>query len=818
MREHEDSASAFPDSAARSIIERRRLVVRDHLARWQEAPAAQTISLGPKHRDWLSQLERAVCRSSSPDFDERSRGRAQWLTEFLLPLAHDLDLVQASEEASLQQLYRHGSFDQLDPESGKLHRLPADDPIPIVRALLRDVPFNNRRVAALVAQQHCRDEETAKHVVEAWRRREQQAGGLARGVMLAYLTYGEIGLLTNSSYPHTDALLLLEAQRHLIPELSNPAVLLQLRADIGGLAYAWQTAVPGFWCLRLLQEPPDSEYRRRVAENFGTRRRNSVAQVFATQPGYTESTAQELVDQTLSGGLRALIAYRTRQENVTVTVERYERLQLQRTLDKSYGGLSVEYQEFIKGLAFNLQAAIRVSGVQFPLLPLLTERPSSARRVRVSRRFRFGLASIIKRRNQRRSRKQTVPRPALTRRPEPQPAPATQLIRTFAERGRLEESEAASHLRDLITYGAFGLLPRGQRLHCLNPLLMSWLRLIKYGRLDGCVPWPRLLAQLDVYRSALGLASPISPLLAQAVFNAIRRPSFWHGGQGEMTTRLRQRGTLAVGGAPRLHERWIVVSIASPVTLCDALGRPVGSNSRLVLVIEVNGLLPLAAWPTPGQPTLREVCLALYQAIWHPGAENWPVKGIPEQLVVDNELMVGDREDLDQAAAYLLSEVVAQPRLKLVTPELRALLRRFERGGIEEAVKHLALDERTPIGVIRALEQWINNQFFPHHRASPVWPEIRQHGVVMPGHDTPAVGWLLPRIDEATISRDGIEYEGRHYRRPSNTSLSEGSVYVRHFPVLSVSSQQLTRANGIFVESFNATGAGLLIEHVAERI
>jgi hypothetical protein len=248
------------------------------------------------------------------------------------------------------------------------------------------------------------------------------------------------------------------------------------------------------------------------------------------------------------------------------------------------------------------------------------------------------------------------------------------------------------------------------------------------------------------------------------------------------------------------------------VTLCDALGQAMSNSSHLVLVIEANGLLPLAAWPSAQAPTVREVCLALYQAIWHPGAENWPVKGIPEQLIVSSELMVGDRDDLDRAADYLLCDVLVQPRVKFISPELRTLLRKFERGGIETAVKHLALDERTPSRVMRSLEQWIKDQFFPYHRASPVWPEIAQHGVVMPGHDTPAAGWLLPKSGDARISADGLEHEGRYYRKPQDAALLAGGAHIRRFPALTAGGI----VSGVFVQPLPG-GTGPTLEYVSER-
>lgn len=807
---------SFPDQEGRAIIEARRPVVCAHLTHWQSMPVACTLTIAPEKQNWLLELEQAVCRTSASGFDERSRGREEWLKVFLLPLARDLGLVQVAETTTLEQLYRTGGFDRFDPELKKLQRPAADKVIPEICCLLQTLPFHKRRVIALVEQGLCRDEESAQRVVEAWRRCEQQAGALARGIALAYLAYRDMGLLVNSSFPYTDTLLLLETQRELITDFSVQAVLPQLQADIIALARSWPATKAGTWCLRLLQEPENSEYRKRIGRSFGAYQRNSAVEALVSQHDYTEPDARALVEHILHGGLRYLLVYRTDSGNHSVAVERYEQLRVQQVLRKEYGALSEDDQAAIERLVFNLQVAIRISGVQFPLVALLKERPSSTRRIHVSRRFRFGLAAIIKRRNQRRSQRKTTLYQT-SRESGRQPTPASQLIYTFAGLSKLEENEAAAVLRDLITYGAVGLLPRWKRLSCLDPRLLSWLRLIKYGRLDGRVPWSRLMVQLDIYRKALGLPKPISALLARAIVNAIPRPSFWHGGQGEATVRLRQRGSLIIGGAPRLHERWLVISTTWPIALCDTVGQSMGSSSHLVLVIEANSLLPLAVWPSAVSPTIRDVCLALYQAIWHPGAENWPVKGVPEQLIVSSELMVGECDDLDRAVDCLLCDLLVQPRIKLVSPELRTLLRKFEREGIEGAVRHLAFNERTPSQVMRSLEQWIKEEFFPYHRASPVWPEIAQHGVVMPGSDTPAAGWLLPSIGEARISADSLEHEGRYYRKPLDATLLEGGAYIRHFPALTVGGEEHRIINGVFVQPLRNKGTGPTLQYVTER-
>jgi hypothetical protein len=806
------------DTELCTIINTRRLVVHAHLARWQEQAESLCINDTTAASDWVIALEKAVCRVSAEDFAVRSRGRERWLNVFLLPLAEALNVREVAESTTLRQLYRTGAFDHDNPTEG-IRQRPPDDVLAAVRDLLVTVPFHKRRIAALCEQGLCRDKDAAIQVVDAWRRCEQRAAGLARGVVLTYLTYGDLGLLTNSTYPFTDELLYLESQRSLIAEITDPALVAQVQVDLVALMRAWQATFPKLWSIRLLREPRDSEYRRHLCRAVGTRRQANIAHVLETQFGYTPPEALDIVSQTLIGGLRALAAFRARRSGIERTADDFERHQLQRVLRHQYAMLLDDDLRYIETLLLNLHAAVRVSGAPLPLRALLVERPSSRRRVQVSRRFRFGLAAIIKRRQQRRTgRKRTLQQRVngqSPRRAPPQPKTAPQLIRTFAELSHPDERDAEYRIRNFITYGAIGLLPRGDWERCLDPRLYSWLRLIKYGRLDGRVPWQQVMAQLDTYRQSLGLATPVSSILARAVFNAIQRPSFWHGGQGEATIRLRQRGTLTLGKAPRLHETWVVGSVPLTVPLADALGQPTGNTSHLVVVIEAAGNLPLAVWPCAEPATIRDVCLALYQAIWHPGATNWPVKGIPEQIVVSTDLMQGDRMDLDRAIAYLLSEVKTQAQSTLATGQLNSVFKPIAKSA-NQIMTQLSLNERIVSRVMREVEAWITDEFYADHSSAPVWPEIAQHGVVMPGHDTPAAGWLLPVLGEATVSTDGITYEGRSYRTPLDATLLVGGVHIRHFPTLIAGGEGRWIVNGVFVQARD-NGAGPVLRYANER-
>ena len=182
---------------------------------------------------------------------------------------------------------------------------------------------------------------------------------------------------------------------------------------------------------------------------------------------------------------------------------------------------------------------------------------------------------------------------------------------------------------------------------------------------------------------------------------------------------------------------------------------------------------------------------------------NWPVKGIPEQILVSADLMNGDRTDLDRAAAYLLSEVKVQSPSTLRKSAVNKELKRIATGAAAHVAK-LRPDERQMSRVIRDLEEWLVAEFYAHHHSAPVWAEIAQHGVVMPGHDTPAAGWLLPtRSDLVEVVDDHITWLGRVYAGSNLQQVSGQFLRCREYPLPVISSR--IRSEGVFGE-FAPTG------------
>src|SRR5581483_1932776 len=129
------------------------------------------------------------------------------------------------------------------------------------------------------------------------------------------------------------------------------------------------------------------------------------------------------------------------------------------------------------------------------------------------------------------------------------------LITKFADLAQLDEQDARNRVRNFLTYGVMGLLPRKQWLWVFDPRLISWLQLIKIGHLEGTIAWSTVLHVAGEYARLLGIPRPSAQVM-RAVFNSIAKPSYWHGGKGRAVDGIRQRATLKVSGRPRLHYAW----------------------------------------------------------------------------------------------------------------------------------------------------------------------------------------------------------------------------------------------------------------------
>jgi hypothetical protein len=374
-------------------------------------------------------------------------------------------------------------------------------------------------------------------------------------------------------------------------------------------------------------------------------------------------------------------------------------------------------------------------------------------------------------------------------------------------------------VRQFITYGGIGLLPKAQWDELLDARVTRALAFYKFGYLPGTIGWVDVLHKTQAYTASLGLVPPSSQL-AKVVFHTIGKPVRWHGGDGPAVRQVRQRKTLMLD-APRLHETWLVVPVTKRLRLpiVDAAGHQVSDTCRALLVFDTAIERPVGYWLSTTAANSREVGLLLYQAIWHPGALTWPLRGVPDVIQIPEMLITDGTHDLEQAAAWMHSAIEPITRrqmdyaLSTKLPYAAKLLDTLAehapdyihwKTGREAVTLQQAMDAlRTWLHVDKITrtdpreQDYPKADCFPNHNAPDVPASIAQYGVALPGHHLPAAGWLLPVAEHtATTVRDAVEYRRITYADAGFRSEPGRELAVRLFPYWYRDMEQ-----GIFVET-----------------
>jgi hypothetical protein len=188
-----------------------------------------------------------------------------------------------------------------------------------------------------------------------------------------------------------------------------------------------------------------------------------------------------------------------------------------------------------------------------------------------------------------------------------------------------------------------------------------------------------------------------------------------------------------------------------------------------MLVFDRGSQLLMGACFSKNPPGMREVRLAIYEAIWHPAEPGWYLHGIPETIQIPEELATEGLYDLQQAATFLLSDIdtrYKKPWLGLKA--VKQVLDTVRKQGGEEIRQVLGIHNELHVGqIMQVILRWVKTLYFPAHSGAPVPRSIRVHGVAMPGFDTPAAGWLLPVTDSVKTMTNGVVvYKGTRYTSP----------------------------------------------------
>jgi hypothetical protein len=213
-------------------------------------------------------------------------------------------------------------------------------------------------------------------------------------------------------------------------------------------------------------------------------------------------------------------------------------------------------------------------------------------------------------------------------------------------------------------------------------------------------------------------------------------------------------------------------------------------TSHLLLVVDLGSQLPTGLWVSAHPQGSAEVGLALFQAIWHPGALDWPLRGAPEVLQVPASLRTaGGGDFLEHAAAWLCMQVQvvadeAQATTLRKLPILQALIDAFALVGLDEIQRNRAGRTLTVKDAQDAVLGWIRTSEvgFAHHTPGLPDTAAQQSGYAAPAFDTPAAGLLLPITGEATTVRDGVVANERRYASSYFRSEPGHTVAYRAFP------------------------------------
>jgi hypothetical protein len=159
------------------------------------------------------------------------------------------------------------------------------------------------------------------------------------------------------------------------------------------------------------------------------------------------------------------------------------------------------------------------------------------------------------------------------------------------------------------------------------------------------------------------------------VYRHFSKPAYYHSGDGEATMGVPLRPSLKLAGVARLHEQWFLVPVEVDIQLIDMAQQPLGKTCVVLLVVDCGCQRPVTCLISAQPVGERDVGIALYRAIWHPYELDWPLRGIPERILVPGEIC-DDLTDIRKAADMLLSDVEIISNAKKTIAEKNALAKR----------------------------------------------------------------------------------------------------------------------------------------------
>ena len=232
-----------------------------------------------------------------------------------------------------------------------------------------------------------------------------------------------------------------------------------------------------------------------------------------------------------------------------------------------------------------------------------------------------------------------------------------------------------------------------------------------------------------------------------------------------------------------------------------------GQKHHLLLVIDYDCQLLIGGWLSAEAPTSRELGLALHQAIFHPGTMHWPIHGIPETILIPEQLVQSGIKDVQRATEGMCAKIEVVPRVSLEgrtnAVALRDTLPKQAVTAIQASIsEHTAL----PVILVQILDAMRVATFSDDHRTARVPQHIRRWNVAMAGWSTPLAGYLLPVIGETLVASDGsVVLHGQRYRSHPGALQPGQTVQLRVFPFAFPKADPNDPHPGIFADDGNTT-------------
>jgi hypothetical protein len=727
-----------------------------------------------------------------------------------MPLANELGVDTRVEQTQIRLCWKRGWFDYKVPNRKQRETPALESTATRVQHIYHAYRNTQDKVAALHQQGLCRDAGTAQQVVKQLDLVQELAAEAVWGLTITTAMYGPVGMLKHSDYPSTliNELLWLEQQAATITRMSeHPAtVLAELRADIIALhhtlhsmdeAHGQQEEVkkqqrierakagnrkkkrqqkqepdplaptqqPTLWRPDMLSQPRYSKERKQYQEHVAQRRTEIIASL-SQHRGCDEMLATLLLDALLSAGWDDIINWRC----TIPQQERYHRgflmERMRASLNVHLGFLKSIYRQDIEQFLIDMQQVIDQLGISLSLFPLVDEHPGTPYRHQCRR-----LLQKDKR-----------------------------IVKAYAACAGQEDEEASARLFAFAGYGGMGALRffKQEELDTIiEPALSRFIHFHKVAHLDDGFDVARLTDPVNAFAASFNL-SALSPQVVRAIFNRSRKPNRWNVGQGEASVHLLSSPSNSLPKAPQLLRAWVIAVVPLRINVVDA-ERVTQSNTCYVsLVLDQDSELAMGCWPSIDRPGPREFALALYQSIWHVGWIEWPVNGTPDTVKIPASSVSHEEQmaDLRRAGQFLIADIKTYEEEKY-WPN-RPLAKELREDGADAIYTYTHYPHATPRHIQDALLGWLNETCFQSHNPASPDALVTYHrkGFAMPGYDSPAAGWLLPRADKQVKSiRDGV-VKGTVIYRAQHFQIDPGHVlFYREFPFAYPGTER-----GIFVE------------------